>query len=1350
MLLFFSESFFYLAVRTTKYKSLVKWNLSLGMRYGWIWLLCQLCLPAYAQELEIVRFERLTAQQGLSENNVRTLLQDHQGFMWIGTQDGLNRYDGYGIRVFSFIPGDTTSLSDNYITALYEDRQGVLWVGTNSGGLNRYDRRTGKFRQFLHNPQSSNALSDATIYSILEDRQGMIWVGTKRGGLNRLDPRTGEITIFAPQPEDPNALPASEIWDLHEDATGSLWITTGGGLVRMRGSDKMAKFETFKPEGASKIAFASLTEDHEGTLWLGSWGMGLFSFDKKTRVFTSWLPSPGKPGGLSETVITGVVESAPGNYWISTYGGGLIRYQPGQGGFVSYRHDPADATSLGDDRLWTLYQDRAGAIWTGSFLGGVNILDVQNEHFVHWKPRKGQAEGLKDYKMTAIHAARSGELWVGTLQGLHHLLLSSDGVSIAEARQVPLNADAKQPDITGVWQDPKGHVWVATWGAGLFRVTPLPANKYSVKQYTTDFQKPKPNDIISPMVISITGDQRGHLWIGTFHGLSRFDPEKEVFTNYRHQKGDAHSLTDNYVFSVLQDRQGNVWVGTNKGLNRFDTLSGRFERYTKESHNLTHNSILSLFEDRTGKLWVGTGGGGLNIWMQEAKKFEAFTEREGLPNNVIQGITQDAQGIFWLTTNKGICRFDPKSRQTTNYDVHDGLQDNRFRRNSLYQDPLRGLIYAGGDNGMTVFHPTHVRSNTYVPPVWLTDILLFNSPIPIRSELYPDSPLTGTLDEVEGIRLAYDQKVITFQFVALSYRLPYKNRYAYRMEGFDADWQYTSANQRSITYTNLEPGTYTFRVKASNNDGVWNDTGVSIKVEIVPPFWRTLWFQVLAVLTLSAGVYAFFRYREYQLKQRQQELEGLVRLRTGELLEKNEELHQQQEEILAQRDLIERTNGELLRNNENLHTISQIGYQVTSSLDVLHVIKLVYQNVNSLMDAACFGIGILDQGNQKIVFEGFMEKGEELPYHTHDLEAEADLAAWCARTGKDFITGDLAADFARLFPGRRLDAIEGELPRSLIYAPLLQGSRVMGVITVQSFESDAYGERELTILKALGAYIAVALSNARAYSEVKQANQIIALKNANITDSIRYAKTIQEAVLPDQKRMEALLGTHFVVYRPKDIVSGDFYWCHRKGEVSAIAVVDCTGHGVPGAFMSMIATLLLNDIVNRSSQMPAPADMLTSLHEGLRTALRQDQDANRDGMDVCLCTLEGQSADTGSHTRIRFAGAKRPLFYATAHEVNYLRGTRKSIGGIHKVEKAFEEETLLLPAGSCLYLTTDGLGDQYNPERRKYGTTPLLQLLQFMAGLPAEKQKEILLGELARHQQDAEQLDDITFVGIVL
>ncbi|BAP57979.1 response regulator receiver domain-containing protein [Thioploca ingrica] len=834
--------------------------------YRLIWVLFLLLWPlsvvAYPPAL---KFEHLSLEDGLSQSTVYAILQDNKGFMWFGTQDGLNRYDGYQFTIYRHNPTDSNSLSHNEIFTLYEDRQNNLWIGT-GGGLNRFDRQQERFIHYFHDPHNPNSLSHNTVWSIYEDRQGRLWIGTNGGGLDQFDIQHNRFIHYQHNPKDPQSLSHNRVWPIYQDKRGTLWVgTDGGGLNRF--DPQTNKFMYYlldmqNPDCLNNYV-TSIYEDQSGMLWIGTVG-GLHQFDRDHEQFIPYYHDPQQPNSLSHDAVWAIREDKQDNLWIATDGGGLNWLDRQHKKFFHYQNDPQNSASLSSDAVLSLYQDKAGTWWFGTGGGGVNFFNDERKKFTHYFHDPNNPNRLNNNHVLSLYEDRQRILWVGTRGGgLNRFDQPRDKVTHYLHDPNNLNS-LSHNDVWSILEDSQGMLWVGTYGGGL--------NQFNREQnqfvaYLHDHQNPQ--SLVNNYVLSLYEDSTKTLWIGTREGLDQLDREHHQFIHYHHDPNDNTSLTHNTILSIYEDRTQTLWVGTQQGLNRFDRQRQRFTRYQfnqQDPTSLSHNQVSAIHEDNYGNLWVGTFGGGLNQLNRTTGTFTHYREADGLANDVIYGILSDAKGYLWISTNKGLSKFDPPAKRFRNYDTLDGLQSLEF--NSAYFKNSRGELFFGGINGFNVFNPQQVNDNSYIPPIVITDFEIFNQPVTIGK----DSPLTQSITETKKITLTYKQTFFSFEFAALNFLQPSKNEYVYKLEGFDKDWN-SVGNRRHAYYTNVPHGTYTFRVKGSNNDKIWNETGTFIELTILPPPWKTWWAYSLYILTTLMVIARYIHIQQQKLFAKQQELE---------------------------------------------------------------------------------------------------------------------------------------------------------------------------------------------------------------------------------------------------------------------------------------------------------------------------------------------------------------------------------------------------------------------------------------------------------------------------------------------
>jgi signal transduction histidine kinase/ligand-binding sensor domain-containing protein/class 3 adenylate cyclase len=834
-------------------------------------------VPPSAGARNNLRFEHISIEHGLSQNSIRCILQDKKGFLWFGTEGGgLNKYDGYEFILYKPEPDNSLSISHNVILELYEDRSGNIWIGTDGGGLNRFNREKETFTRYQNDPDDPGSLSHNIVSAIYEDRSGNLWVGT-RGGLNRFEPESETFVRYQNNPAEPFSLSHDSVSYIYEDKAGVLWIgTTGGGLCRgdraaargqeIRDNNPIFIPYTYDPRDPYSLSHnwvSAIFEDSSGNLWIGTEGGGLNRMDRKNSRFTAYRNIRYDPNSLSHDEISAIHEDKSGTLWIGTAGGGLNRFDPENKKFIRYQHDPSDPNSLSHNVIWSLCEDRSGILWIGTYTGGVNKLDRKSEKFIHYRNDPGNPDSLSHNVVWVIYEDRQGELWIGTDSGLNRFDRKTQ-------KFFQYRHDADKPyslsdnEVWSVCEDHKGNLWIGTEN-GLNRME---------REYGMFFHYPKSDSgLTSHRIRVIYEDSRRVLWVGTDKGLNRLNRDTETFTAYQYSPVDPAGLSSNDIWCIYEDHRGILWIGTENGLNAFDREKEQFVRYQADPDNpdaLSHNWVLSIYEDHQKYLWVGTLSG-LNQFGRSLQTFRHYREKDGLPNDVIYGILEDDTGRLWMSTNRGLSVFDPAAKVFSNYDVRDGLQSNEFNV-SAYCKAEDGEMFFGGMNGLNAFYPRMVEKNRFIPPVVITDFQIFNKSV---TPSYKGSPLEKCITETKHITLSYKQNVFSYEFAALNYTRPEKNQYAYIMEGFDEAWNYIGT-RRFVTYTNLPPGEYIFRVIGSNNDGVWNKQGVSVSVTITPPVWKT-WWAYLVYIFFGISVIAWYLRR--QAKKLEQERQINERLR---------------------------------------------------------------------------------------------------------------------------------------------------------------------------------------------------------------------------------------------------------------------------------------------------------------------------------------------------------------------------------------------------------------------------------------------------------------------------------------
>ena len=815
-------------------------------------------------------------------------------------------------------------------------------------------------------------------------------------------------------------------------------------------------------------------------------------------------------------------------------------------------------------------------------------------------------------------------------------------------------------------------------------------------------------------------------------------------------------LKDIAIWNLYEDKQDVLWLGTDEGLVKVIRNSENhptdfvfYKSDTKDLNSISSNVVRAIAEDSKGNMWIGTTNG-LNKMTQDKNGnpvFEHWGERNELANYAIYGILVDESDNLWISTNRGLFKFlnDKESQNVADdrriivYDTRDNLQSIEFNSGAFFKAD-DGELFFGGINGFNSFYPKDIQPNTEKRNVILTDLKIFGETVRVNQKKDDRVVLKKALQNTEKLELTYEDKIITIGFVSPNFQKPEFDTYYYKLEGFDKDWNKTT-KIRQATYTNLSAGNYTFRVKVINGDNIESEETV-LQINVSPPFWKTWWFISLCGLIVIGASLGFYKQKINSIKAQNEKLEGLVNDRTSQLKEKNEEVNQQNEEILQQNEKLEKQQKLVETAYQNVSLLSEVGKQITSHLSVEMIIEMVYESMNELLDASVFSIGIHNKEEQKLEFINAKEKGKTLPFHQSFLVTD-NLPSYCFNKKAEFIINDVIKEYNNFIPNQKLEVLEGDMPESLIYVPITYKDETIGVLTVQSFEKNSYTNNHLNLVQNIAIYAAIALVNAQSYEQINQQSKAISIQNDNIKSSINYASRIQQAMLPPVEDIKNAIGNAFVLWLPRDVVSGDFYWFAKVEDKICIAAVDCTGHGVPGAFMSMIGNDMLNHIV-LEKKITTPSLILATLHEQVSTALRQSETQNRDGMDMTLCVYDTKTNE------LSFAGAKNPLYYIQNGELKDITGSKFPIGGKwgDERERIYENHTLKIEEETTVFLCTDGYQDQFGGKKgKKLMKKKMKSLFVEIAALEDNKQKEKLESYFYDWQKEEEQVDDVLVMG---
>lgn len=841
---------------------------------------------------------QFSTEDGLSQGNVYQILKGSDGFIWVVTEDGLNKFDGYEFKVFKNIPGDSTSISDNVIWCVKEDRDSNIWVGTNQGGLCRYNKNQDNFTSFQFAIEDVNSISQNTVVIIEEASDGKLWVGTHYG-LNILDKNSLVFKRIHTISEEKSLLD-NRIFSIVEDDKKQVWVGTSLGIsiyglsgefIRNISSYNTADF----PDGR----VTNMIKSPDGGIWASIDGAGLIRYDPAKDDFVVYRSEKGNYA-LGNNYVRSLLYDHNDQLWIGMDGYGFQIYDESVDGFIRVlQHSNLKPDQL--EKVYEIYEDDQQNFWFGSYGYGVFLLNSNSVNFSHFNRDYVNENSLSNNSVLAISEAKDGKIWLGTDGGGLNVF-DPQNLNFEIYKHESENPNSINGDVVkSVLHDSHGNAWLGLYNGGLELL------KNGVKEFR-HFTKEN-SGLTHNNVWALTEDRSGNIWIGTLgDGLNRYDPKIDKIEKYELAFDRDSTLSGINISTLVEDGDGNIWVGSGgQGINVFNMETGysaQFKSSSTDSSQLSHNEIRFLFLSSKKEVWVGTTHG-LNHYQKTTNSFLKYYESDGLPSNVIKGIVEDEQGMFWISTNNGICKFDPKSNRVFSFNKSDGVQGKEFNYNASIRSS-DGLIYMGGINGFNQFDPRKIKVNEYQPSILLTKFLLFNRPVPIHK----DGILKHEINQIERLEFEYDQYIFSIEYATDEYQFPKQNQYQYKLEGFDPDWNMVGV-LRSATYTNLPAGKYQFLIRATNNAGVWSDKIRSLDIVVYPPWWQTKTSYAIFAAFSILVVIAIVRLRTSYLLAQKLRLRRLVSKRTKELEEKNERISMQAEELNAFNDSLNALNENL-------------------------------------------------------------------------------------------------------------------------------------------------------------------------------------------------------------------------------------------------------------------------------------------------------------------------------------------------------------------------------------------------------------------------------------------------------
>ncbi|NOG46718.1 MAG: hypothetical protein HND50_15865 [Calditrichaeota bacterium] len=825
----------------------------------------------FANSLNL-KFEHLTTKNGLSQNTITTILQDKTGFLWIGTQNGLNRYDGYSFKIYNDLMNTSDKYNSYNITSIAQDANRNIWIGTTSNGVSIYYTQKSKFKALKIDEEAAKSIS-----FILTNDTKSVWVATEGAGLKEYSLNLELLNTYKSKNNDSTTLSSNRISTIFQDSSDNLWIGT---------KDAGLNFFDLKTKKISRItlennstSITSINQDQNGVIWVGTALKGIITIDSKTKKINNSVFKSESKTKLSQNSINYIYKDSERNLWIGS-GNGLIFYNQNEKKFSKYNNDPKDPTSLSSDQILNIFEDRSGIVWLGTSNNGLNRFNKTHSVFNNYYRNPNEKHSLNADEIWSINETDPGKIWIGTNKGISFWDFKKHKFKhyVANDYKNAIN----QNIVRAIHKYKDGKLLIGTNGGGLNIFDP----QTGLCSFHT-FEKGK-NSLSDNFVRDIEKAANGTYWIATMGGLNIFFPDNETFKSYTNIAGDKNSIADNRILKIFIDKSDVLWLATYNGLSKFDPVNEVFTNFNydaQDSESISNNLVISIYESEKtpGYLWIGTLLG-LNKFNIKTGKFTRYLQDERLANNVIYSITEDDENFLWLGTNKGISRFDPDNHSFKNFSTKDGIQNVEFNAGSVFK-LSDGRLFFGGVKGITGFVPSAIKQNENIPNIVITSFKKYEKVFPIDSVL--------AFNEV--LELTYEDKYISFDFAALDFTNSSKNQYRFMLEGFDTEW-IDAGNRRYASYTNIDGGEYTFRVKGSNNDGIWNLEGTQLRINIEPPIWETLWFQVSSGLVIILLSISFYKKRVSRIKTQRELLKKEVKERTKELIGKNRDLQLAQKE----------------------------------------------------------------------------------------------------------------------------------------------------------------------------------------------------------------------------------------------------------------------------------------------------------------------------------------------------------------------------------------------------------------------------------------------------------------------
>ncbi|UCH13193.1 MAG: hypothetical protein JSV22_08750 [Bacteroidales bacterium] len=873
------------------------------------------------------KIRQLTIEDGLSNSKVNVIYQDYLGYMWFGTNDGLNKYDGYKIKVYKNIPDDSTSLYANMVKGLFEDSKKNLFIG--SSVLQVYNREKDEFTRIKLTERFE---STRMILGISEDREGNIWIATNNQGLFSYNPESGKVKNYMRDPSNPNSLSNNRVKALCMDNNGFIWVGTGNGLnIYNRETDNFRRFfsDPYDKKTISQNNIEKIYQDKNNNIWIGTSDAGLNLFIREKNEFKRILID--KSYRLSYRV-RGFLEDND-KFWVGTRGG-LYLMDRKHLTFKWYAHTEHPFSTMGHNSIYSIYKDMQGGLWIGTYAGGINYIDTQWKKFVLYSYKKDNEYFLNDPVVFSFVEDKKGNIYVGTEYGGINYLDKSTGKFTYFVNDPDNQNSLSNNNVKDLIIDSGGNLWIGTYGGGL--------NYFNTRKKTFSVYNNNPADSTSiqgNQVYSVLLDSKNNLWIGVRGGIDLVTDLKAMkFSHYIHDPDDSKSFPVELVNSIMEDSKGRIWVAGIDGIYYYDPSGQDFVNPFQDfSGGISTSEVIinSIYIDRKDNFWLATQDG--LAWINFAeKKIHNFTTNDGLPSNIIYGILEDDYGNLWFSTSAGLVKFinaltKPEEKEFSVYDTKYGLQSKQFKEGAYYK-ASNGEMYFGGIKGFNSFFSEKIVKNEFMPEILITDFQINNKSVKIGETIFRDQTLNKSITLTDKIKVSHKSRVLTFELTAIHYSSPVRNKFAYKLEGHDKNWVITDISRRYVTYSNLPPKTYVLKVKAANLDGVWNETPKVLEITVTPPFWKTLWFKISVLVFILILTLSFYYYRINRLKRQTEYLEKIVKKRTKEIEEKNKTLIKQTDQLNKTNTLLEERQIYIEEQAEKLKSQKEVLQEQKSSL----------------------------------------------------------------------------------------------------------------------------------------------------------------------------------------------------------------------------------------------------------------------------------------------------------------------------------------------------------------------------------------------------------------------------------